>query len=174
VRTAALGVVPAGYLAALGYDAAQPAVPAENQALADWLVAHDLHDGLAGYWQADSLTLDSGGKVAVAPIFGASPYTWDSKSSWYDPGIGHPNFVVTVASPLTEERYARPVVIRRVFGPPARVYQFQQYTIMIWNKNLLTDLGAPPQLPPAAAMAARGTGSPVAASVASTLHAPCP
>jgi hypothetical protein len=151
VLTAALGVVLAGYLAALGYDAAQPAAPAENQALADWLLAHDLHEGLAGYWQANSVTLDSGGKVAIAPIFGASPYTWESRPSWYDPGVSHPDFVVTVSSPQAEEMFARPVVIRRVFGPPAQVYRLGRYTIMVWNKNLLTDLGMPPPLPPAGA-----------------------
>ena len=29
------------------------------------------------------------------------------------------------------------------FGRPARVYYFGDRTIMIWNKNLLADLGAP-------------------------------
>jgi hypothetical protein len=156
VLTPALGVVLAGYLAAVGYAAAQPAVPAENQELADWLVAHDLREGLAGYWQADSITLDSGGVVVTAPIFGASPYTWNSKASWYEPGVSHPDFVVTVSSPSAEEMFARPFVIRRVFGPPARVYRLGRYTIMVWNKNLLTDLGVPPPLPPAATIAAGG------------------
>jgi hypothetical protein len=157
--TAALGVVLAGYLAVLGYDAAQPAAPAENQALADWLLAHDLHEGLAGYWQANSVTLDSGGKVAIAPIFGASPYTWESRPSWYDPGVSHPDFVVTVSSPQAEEMFARPVVIRRVFGPPSRVYRIGRYTIMVWNKNLLIDLGVPPPLPPTATLAAPAVGT---------------
>jgi hypothetical protein len=29
------------------------------------------------------------------------------------------------------------------FGRPARIYHFRDYTIMIWDKNLLADLGAP-------------------------------
>jgi hypothetical protein len=29
------------------------------------------------------------------------------------------------------------------FGPPARIYRFRGYMIMVWNKNLLADLGAP-------------------------------
>ncbi|HEX6521752.1 MAG TPA: hypothetical protein VF070_17370 [Streptosporangiaceae bacterium] len=159
VLTAALGVGLAGYLAALGYAAAQPAAPAENQALADWLRAHGLVEGLAGYWQADSVTLDSGGKVVIAPIFGASPYRWESESSWYDPAVSHPDFVVTVSSPPDEEMFARPVVIHRVFGRPAQVYRYGRYTIMVWKKNLLTDLGTPPPLPPAATIAARATST---------------
>jgi len=153
--TPVLGLVLAGYLAALGYAAAQPAVPAENQALADWLLAHDLKNGLAGYWQANSVSLDSGGKVTIAPIFGASPYTWESVSSWYDPGASHPDFVVTVSSPQAEQMFAKPAVIRRVFGLPDRVYTYQRYTIMVWNQNLLDDLGMPPPLPPAATIAAQ-------------------
>jgi hypothetical protein len=149
-----LGVVLAGYLAALGYNAAQPASPPENQSLADWLLAHNLRSGLSGYWQADSVTFDSGGRVVVAPIFGSSPYMWESKPSWYDPAVRQPDFVVTVASPQAEQMFARPVVILRVFGPPARVPHFQRYTIDVYNKNLLTDLGVPPPLPPSTTIAA--------------------
>ncbi len=148
-----LGVVLAGYLAALGYHAAQPASPPENQALADWLWAHNLCYGLAGYWQADSVTLDSGGRVRIAPIFGASPYMWESKSSWYDAGSNPPDFVVTVSSPQAEQMFARPVVISRVFGQPVRVYHFQRYTIDVYDKNVLDDLGVPPPLPASTAIA---------------------
>jgi hypothetical protein len=28
------------------------------------------------------------------------------------------------------------------FGRPVRIYHFHDYTIMIWDKNLLADLGA--------------------------------
>ena len=28
------------------------------------------------------------------------------------------------------------------FGPPARIYRFRGYTIMVWDKNLLAGLGA--------------------------------
>jgi hypothetical protein len=51
----------AGYVAALGYGVAQPALPAETQGLADWLVAHHLTGGLAKYWAANSTTLSAGG-----------------------------------------------------------------------------------------------------------------
>ncbi len=54
-----LAVLAAGYLATLGYGAAQASVPAENESLASWLVAHRLTDGLATYWQANSTTVDS-------------------------------------------------------------------------------------------------------------------
>jgi hypothetical protein len=140
VIPAVLTAVLAGYLAALGFACTQPALPITNEQLTTWLLGHHLTDGLAGYWQADSVTLDSGGLVTVAPIYGGSPVVWESKAGWYDASSSYPNFVVMVSGPPAQSVFARPVVIRRVFGRPARTYTFQQYTIMVWNKNLLTDL----------------------------------
>jgi hypothetical protein len=141
-----LGVVLACYLAALGYNAAQPSQPAGGQALAGWLAAHGLKQGLAGYWQANSTTLASGGRIVLAPVSGggADAYAWESKESWYDPAVWYANFVVTVSQPPQEARYAQPSVVRHVFGRPAHTYHFQQYTIMVWNKNLLYQVSQPP------------------------------
>jgi hypothetical protein len=133
-------VVLAAYLAALGFACTQPEPPTTNQPLASWLLAHRLTDGLGGYWQADSVTLDSGGKVTVAPIYGGSPYVWEAKAGWFDPDGNDANFVVMVSGPAAQAVFARPPVILRVFGQPAATYTFQQYTIMVWDKNLLTDL----------------------------------
>jgi hypothetical protein len=41
---------------------------ASTAKLARFLAAHDLTSGLAGYWNADSVTLQSGGRVVVAPV----------------------------------------------------------------------------------------------------------
>jgi hypothetical protein len=29
-------------------------------------------------------------------------------------------------------------------GPPAHTYHYKTFTIMVWNHNLLVDLGSPP------------------------------
>jgi hypothetical protein len=140
-----LALVLAGYLAALGVASTQPtAPPATNQQLADWLVANHLSHGLAGYWQADSVNLDSGGAVTLAPIFGSTPYTWEARESWYDPALSYANFVVSASSPPAEAVFAKPHVMVRSFGPPVQVLHFKQYVIMIWNQNLLTRLSALP------------------------------
>jgi hypothetical protein len=135
-----LAVSLAGYLAVLGYGAAQPARPAANQDLAQFLVAHGLHEGLAGYWQANSVSLDSREAVELAPIFGPAPYIWESRYVWYDPAVSDANFVVMVSSPASEQFFARPSVILRDFGKPAQTYHFEQYIIMVWNRNLLTSM----------------------------------
>lgn len=139
-----LTAVLAGYLAALGWAAAQPKQQAETQQLADWLVAHHLTGGLAKYWAASSTTLSSGGQVLVVPTadLGTQPYTWVAKGSWYDPAASRATFVVAVPGP--GNAYAFPEAgVRQAFGKPAREYRVGQYIIMVWDKNLLLQVSKP-------------------------------
>jgi hypothetical protein len=140
-----LGLVLAGYLAGLGLAASAPAAPAANAGLSHWLLAHHLHQGLSGYWQADSVVLDSGGQVILAPIYGGAPYFWETKDAWYEPADSYANFVVSVTSPASAAVFTRPAVMLRVFGTPAQTFRFQQYVIMVWHKNILDDLEVTPQ-----------------------------
>jgi len=129
----ALAVVLAAYLGALCYAAAGAPVPAKGQAAADWLVAHHLTYGVAGYWQAAIITLDTSGRVTVAPLYPGTTaaYYWESDGAWFDPRLHYADFVLTVGSPDG---------IFRSFGPAARTYHYQQYTIMVWHQNLLASL----------------------------------
>jgi hypothetical protein len=133
-----------GYAAVLGYNASRPAAPAETQTLAGWLAGHQLTRGLGGYWQADITTLATGGKVQVAPLEagGTSAYPWESKAGWYDPAVSSANFVVVVSSPASAV-YARPQAVRAWYGRPAHTYRFGQYTIMVYNYNLLLRVRQP-------------------------------
>jgi hypothetical protein len=141
----ALVLVLAGYLAGLGIAASAPSAPAANLTLSEWLLAHHLRQGLSGYWQANSVVLDSGGSVILAPIYGGAPYLWDTKTAWYEPADSYANFVVSVTSPASEAVFTRPAVMLRVFGPPAQTFRFQRYVIMVWDKNILTDLEITPR-----------------------------
>jgi hypothetical protein len=138
-----LTVLGASYLAALGYGAAQASVPPANQSLATWLVAHRFSQGLAGYWQANSTTVDSRLKVlvsAVVPGVGDKlvPYQWETDDANYDPARHYANFVVADGpAPVPGLRAAAVIT----FGRPARIYHADGYTIMVWNMNLLTGLG---------------------------------
>ena len=54
----------------------------------------------------------------------------------FDPADHSANFVVLAPdSPMSEAD------VLRTFGPAARVYRFTTYTILVWRKNLLPDLG---------------------------------
>jgi hypothetical protein len=141
----ALAVVAAGYLGMLAYGAAQPSAPPANRPLASWLVAHGLTDGLAGYWQANSTTLASGGRVqvtgvTVAPDGELVPYEWEADDSLYNPSLRDATFMV--AGGPGQLPWAQSAALR-TFGRPERVYSYDGYTIMIWNTNLLSRLGYP-------------------------------
>jgi hypothetical protein len=141
----ALAVVAAGYLAALGYGAAQPAVPAMSEPLATWLVARGYSHGLAGYWQAGSTTLDAGARVSVSSVGHGPgglvvPGRWETSTQQYDPTRQYADFVVVKNSGTYSTRWLRGAA-ERTFGPPRQTYVVGPYTIMTWDANLLTRLG---------------------------------
>jgi hypothetical protein len=167
---AALAVACACQLAALGYAAAQPPAADPDQALADWLAAHHLAGGLGTFNDSNITTLDSGGAVrllavswlppaaAVRPLLNphperrlplplpggaAVPRLYQSAASWYDPRTRYADFVVTGTAGGTADLIPRGEILA-LAGPPAATYQFQSFTVMVWNTNLLTLLGSVP------------------------------
>ena len=141
-------------LAALGYEAAQPAAIGPEQPLADWLAAHHLTTGLGTYTEDNITTLDSGGAVRMLTVAwrtpangGTVPRVYQSSASWYDPRTADANFVVTGPADGTSDLIPRTEILA-LAGPPARTYHFESFTIMVWNKNLLTLLGSPPSVLP--------------------------
>lgn len=134
---AVVGVVVAAYLAALAYGAAQPSIPSANQNLAAWLAAHHLGRGLGAYWQADIVTLETGGKVRISSVVigrdgKLGPYLWESKTSDYAHHLRDATFVVAGGpkSELPTPGLAAAAI--RTFGPPAHVQHVAQYTVLTW------------------------------------------
>jgi hypothetical protein len=126
-------------------NAVQPPVQAQTPDLTVWLAAHDLTQGLAGYWQANAVTLDSRNTVrlrAVAVNHGAltSQSYWEASRAWYDPATHYADFVVSTGP---ARRWQDQRLLRRMeaeAGRPARVYHFGPYTIAVWHRNLLSRL----------------------------------
>jgi hypothetical protein len=140
-----------GYLAGLGHGVVRPAAPPDGSQLASWLEAHHLRYGLGGYWQSSIVTVDTGGQVKVRAVLGTStmgPYLWLAKPSWYDPAAQQANFVVldSTRSYLYWEPRA---VIAKYFGRPAREYHLGAFTVMVWDRNLLSAIRASEDLGPA-------------------------
>jgi len=140
-----LSVLAAGYLATLGFGAAQAAVPPPSQPLAGWLAAHGLTRGLASYWQANSTTVASGGKVVVSAVVPdvrdhLLPYRWESDLASYDPARHYANFVVADGPSVWPGMH---LSAQLTFGRPARSYQVDGYTILVWNTNVLAKLDKP-------------------------------
>jgi hypothetical protein len=140
-----LAVLAAGYFAALGYGAAQPSVPAENETLATWLLAHRLTDGLAAYWQADSTTVNSHRQVLLSAVVQdvrdrLVPYQWEADDANFDPARHHASFVVADGPDALP---GMQLSAKLTFGRPQRIYRVDGYTIMVYDTNLLVDLDGP-------------------------------
>ena len=133
-------------LAALCYAATGTPSAAENVPLAGWLTAHGYTEGLAGYWQASSTTVDSGGKTLVAPVTpsGSSVYGWEADAAWYDPGTHRANFVIAMANPNGPLGGIAVSAAQQFFGPPAHTYRVDGYVIMTYRYNLLARLAGQP------------------------------
>lgn len=56
---------PPGYS---GISVNQKAVSAQRAEAIDWLIAHGVRSGFAGYWEANAMTLASGGELQAGPI----------------------------------------------------------------------------------------------------------
>jgi len=122
----------------------KPSGPADAS-LARFLEAHQLRNGLAGYWNADSTTLDSGGRVIIRPVrfsrgHGLWAYLWEIDARLFDGQAGAVNFLVATPPGLPSAVTATEAVA--AFGRPSQRYDYQGYVIMVWRKNLLSQLGS--------------------------------
>jgi len=141
---AVLGAAAAMFAAVLVYHAGAASQPPYAHKVETWLQQNGYKYGIGGYWTSHSITVASGGAVQVNPVNtgpkGISVYDWESKSTWYDPQAHYADFlVVDVANPLAI-KYASPDQAVKQFGPPVRTVGIGGWEIMIWNKNLLTEL----------------------------------
>jgi hypothetical protein len=149
------------YMAGLGYGTAHRPVADFDQAIVPWLEAHHLTTGLGTYFEANLITMDSGGRVAVRTVSWQFtrdvPRRYESKADWYDPRQSYANFIVTntadntqnpSGSPRRNSLIPLPAIAALHAGPPAHVYHYKTFTIMVWNHNLLDDLGRTPSTLP--------------------------
>ena len=130
-----------GYLAGLGHEVVRSAAPPDGSQVASWLEAHHLRYGLGGYWESSIVTVDTGGQVKVRAVVKNTmgPYLWLAKPSWYDSAAQQANFVVldSTRSYLYWEPRA---VIAKYFGRPAHEYNVGPFTVMVWDRNLLSSI----------------------------------
>lgn len=141
-----LAVVLAGYLVTLGHGVVQAPAPTQDQQIASWLSARHFRYGLAGYWDASSVTLASRQYVQVRPIDQApghevGAYPWEAKESWYDPTLHYANFVLLDPQSPTYHMDGTAWMVTNTFGQPASTYSVGPYRVLVWHKNLLAGLG---------------------------------
>jgi hypothetical protein len=138
-----LTLVACGYLAALAHGVVQPAVAANDQPLAGWLVAHHYTAGVGSYADDGAIEIDSHGAITMAlPSFHSGYATrgtlFEQTTAEFNPRLHYANFVISTKQ-YGSTAYITPKTIYGAFGRPARIYHYKTWTIMVWNKNLLND-----------------------------------
>ena len=126
-------------LVPLAAAATRPPLRPATAPLAAWLEAHGLTYGIAGYWDASVVTLQSGGRVQIraVDIRGKKIVVrgWETYSLWYEASRHDARFVVADR----DGRYSA-AAFERHFGRPVGTYQVATWLILIYRTNLLWQL----------------------------------
>jgi hypothetical protein len=131
----------ASYIAMLGIAAAYPQAPPQNNTVSAWLSDHHLSSGISSYWEASSITVNSGGKITMLAvgIHGShhllGPDKWETDLRLANAATHSANFVVNAPDNIVPIKLAV-----QMFGTPAHTYHVGAYTVMVWDKNLLSEI----------------------------------
>jgi hypothetical protein len=147
VALAVAGVAAVAALLPLSLTAAQTPGKSFTVPVGVWLKAHGLTYGLAGYWDGSVITVETGNQIQVRTVRlrhnEITPYPWETKFSWFDPALHYANFVIV---DYNDPPYLTPKV-RQIFGKPALTHRIGAFDILVYHKNLLTQV-KPAVLPP--------------------------
>jgi hypothetical protein len=138
----ALLAVLVGYAGVLAYHATRPPQPPVTQAVASWLTAHHLTDGIGDYWTANITTVATSGRVRVRPVDLScgrfAPDAWESREAWYEPPSTATFLVLALTSAAGANGTAASAVAQ--FGAPVRTARIGAYEVLVWNHDLLPAL----------------------------------
>jgi hypothetical protein len=136
----ALAVVFAACSLFLLANASQRAHANPNVKVATWLQAHHLTYGLGGFWNASSITVETGGKVKVRPVRTYQntvvAANVETDSTWYNPSKHYANFVVWIRTASCGDLCLTKQGLQ-AFGTPASVHHIGQYIVLVYDRNLL-------------------------------------
>lgn len=120
----------------LAYAAGRPNFPPPKGPLVAFLEAQHLTRGISSYDEAATVTVLSHNQVQLRPIHVGydtlAPYTFESDSFWYKASTHTANFAV--ANPKMKTTAALYI---RHFGKPDATYKVDEWTILVYHKNLL-------------------------------------
>jgi hypothetical protein len=144
----AFAAVAAAGLAALlplASAATTPPLPPATAPLSAWLAAHNLTYGVAGYWDASAVTLQSGGRVRIRavdlhphvnkPGWNINIPGWETNALWYNPKRYDATFAVADIG----GRYP-PAAFEDFFGKPTASYRVAGWMVLVYRHNLLPRL----------------------------------
>ncbi|HEY4026356.1 MAG TPA: hypothetical protein VGO86_07985 [Candidatus Dormibacteraeota bacterium] len=131
------------YLVVAALSLRTPLAPAPEAQLGTFLERHHLTYGISAYWQASTVTVESGGRVRVRAVQTGSlppgPYMWEAEGSWYD-AKRRGNDARFVVRDTRDSRSVQRSEMEESFGPPTANYRVGQYEVLVWDRNLLNDI----------------------------------
>jgi hypothetical protein len=125
------------------YDiSAQTLAPSPVATLVSFLHAHQLREGIGGYWSASITTVVSNGTINVRPVeTGPSgmiiPFVRQTDTTWYH--RTNPNFLVFYADVAVDGITRK--IARKDLGPAAHTYNVGPYRVLVYRHPLPVSLG---------------------------------
>ena len=121
---------------------------AQTAPLTAWLEAHGLSYGVAGYWDASVISVQSGDKVRIRAIdlhrttsaagWKVNEPYWETNDLWYDPSRYDARFVIAD----TQGIFSR-TALQRFFGKPSATYRVANWYVLVYRTNLLRKILPP-------------------------------
>ncbi len=130
----------------LAAAATRPPTPPPAAPLAAWLMAHGLRYGIAGYWNASAVTLQSGNQVQVRPVNKVAgefvAMNWETKTDWYYPTWHDATFAIADPANAHSNHSIPAWKFERHFGRPAAIHWVADRKILVYRTNLLDRVAA--------------------------------
>ncbi|MGA2805538.1 MAG: hypothetical protein ABSF89_14325 [Acidimicrobiales bacterium] len=129
------GVISLCLVAGLACTLAQPVAAQSASTLASWLEAHDLRNGVGGYWAASITTVESRDAVTVRPVW-ADPdgklgrYMKLSSAGWY---AGQRFQFLVYQAPVYQGVDSASAT--KTWGRPAHTYVVGGYHVLVWSNT---------------------------------------
>jgi hypothetical protein len=155
------GLALLGLAGTLGLQLSQPAMQSPPNGLIALLESHHLRWGIAGYWSASVVTVDSRGSVVIRPVViersQIVAMSDEVDSAWY-----RRSFQFLVLDQIQSDARLSANIASASFGPPSHVYRVDTWKILTWSHrvsvhtiNLTPRLAAAPSTP----RSSRGTAA---------------
>ena len=128
-------------LLSLAIAATRPPLSPASAPLAAWLEAHRLTYGIAGYWDASIVTLQSGHRVQIRAVDlhrnrdghpGLKIYApgWETNALWYNAS----RYDATFAVADSHGRYPA-ADFEHFLGKPAATYRVASWLVLVYRAN---------------------------------------
>jgi hypothetical protein len=133
------------FAAGLGFTVSQPAPVQSASTLTSWLEAHDLRNGVGGYWAASITTVESKGAVTVRPVWANQEgklgrYMKLSSATWY---AGQQFQFLVYETPVYQGVHSASAI--KTWGRPAHTYVVGDYHVLVWSNTFSVAPFPPPQ-----------------------------